>query len=109
MSNILSKTETEKMFTQYLEYALIEFEEPHNMSETERLDVYRQAFHKTVNSKVIELSKNKNKRATVESLDKLGEKLSELTSTLDSSRVKRVWNAFNRVKKLFDDALNIAL
>ena len=48
----ITEKELDRMFTQYLENALIEFEAPHNMNETERLDVYRKAFHKVVKNKL---------------------------------------------------------
>ena len=48
----ITEKELDRMFTQYLENALIEFEAPHNMDESERLDVYRKAFHKVVKNKI---------------------------------------------------------
>ena len=48
----LSEAESNRLFMQYLETALIEFESPHNMNEYERLDVYRKAFNKVVGDRI---------------------------------------------------------
>lgn len=44
--------ELNKLFMQYLDAALAEFESPHSMSDYERLDVYRRAFKKVVSNRI---------------------------------------------------------
>lgn len=40
------------MFVMYLDEALAEFEKPHQKTEAERLDVYREAFRKVVMAEI---------------------------------------------------------
>lgn len=52
----ISEKDLDSMFMQYLDIALGEFEQPHSMTDTERLDVYRRAFKKVIRDKFKELS-----------------------------------------------------
>lgn len=40
--------EMRKMFSEYLEGALVAFEQPHNLKDAERLEIYYQAFASVV-------------------------------------------------------------
>ena len=44
----ISETELDKLFTLYLDTALVEFETPHSKTELEILEVYRNSFNKVV-------------------------------------------------------------
>lgn len=72
----ITNEEIDRMFLQYIETALIEFEQPHQKSEGEILDVYRRAFRKVLQGTI--------KTAEVEDVTRMKFLLKGLCAALDT-------------------------